>query len=94
MQKLSIVRFKPKPENYKEFIKKITLYHNALFSAQDHYLMTKGDEVVAVVVRDASTLQEKIDDGINWLDTVRPLLLEYNDADRHTIAMTGDLIEK
>ena len=93
MRKLSIVRFKPKPEHYQEFIKKITVHHKAFFSAEDYYLMTKGEEVVAVVVRDASILQENIDKGVEWLDTVRPLLLEFNDVDRHTIPMTGDLVE-
>ena len=57
------------------------------------FLMAKGEEVVAVVVRDESTLQENIDKGVSWLNTVRPLLLEYNDVDHHTIPMTGDIIE-
>jgi len=93
MRKLSIIRFKPKPEHYQEFIQKITVYHNASFSVKDHYLMTKGEEVVAVVVRDETTLQENIDKGVSWLNTVRPLLLEFNDVDHHTIPMTGDIIE-
>ena len=31
--------------------------------------------------------------GVDWLDTKRHLLEEFNEVDRHTIPLTGDLIE-
>ena len=31
--------------------------------------------------------------GVDWLDTQRHLLEEFNEVDRHTIPLTGDLIE-
>ena len=37
-------------------------------------------------------LQENIKRGVNWLDSQRPLLQEYNDVDRHTMPITGDLV--
>ena len=50
------------------------------------------EEVVAIVVRDSEMLDENIKRGVNWLDSQRPLLQEYNDVDRHTMSMTGGLV--
>ena len=46
--------------------------------------MASRDEAVAVLIRDAITIQDSIKIVVDWLDTVRPLLLEYNDIGRHT----------
>ena len=46
--------------------------------------MTSGDETVAVVIRDVIIIQDSIKIGVDWLDTVRPLLPEYNDIGHHT----------
>ena len=46
--------------------------------------MTSGDEAVAVVIRDAIIIQDSIKIVVDWLDTVRPLPLEYNDIGSHT----------
>ena len=46
--------------------------------------MTSGDEAVAVVIWDAIIIQDNIKIVVDWLDTERPLLLEYNDNGRHT----------
>jgi len=54
--------------------------------------MRTDEEVVAMVVRDSEMLEENIKRGVNWLDSQRPLLQEYNDVDRHTMPMTGDLV--
>ena len=59
----------------------------------DHRLMRTDDEVVAIVVRDSEMLQENVKRGVAWLDSQRPLLQEYNEVDRHTLPMTGDLVE-
>jgi hypothetical protein len=56
--------------------------------------MTHGDEIYAIVIRDANVLQEKASKGVNWLDTQRHLLQEYNEVDRHTLPVTGDLVER
>ena len=53
-KKLSIIRFKPKPEHYDDFLQ---------------------------------------DGVVNWLDERRPMLQEFDPINRHTIPMTGDLIE-
>ena len=91
-KKLSIVRFKPKPEYFDEFLQNIQAWHARVFANGDHLLMRTDDEVVAIVVRDCEMLDENIKRGVTWLDSQRPLLLEYNDVDRHTMPMTGDLV--
>lgn len=63
-----------------------------VFSNGDHRLMRTDEEVVAIVVRDSEMLQENIKRGVAWLNSQRPLLQEYNEVDRHTMPMTGDLI--
>ena len=55
--------------------------------------MTQGDEIYGVVIRDADTLQESASKGVNWLDTQRHLLQEYNEVDRHSLPVTGNLVD-
>jgi len=38
-------------------------------------------------------LQQNAAEGVNWLDTQRHLLQEFNEVDRHTIPLTGDLVD-
>jgi len=92
IRKLSIVRFKPKPECFDEFLQNIQAWQSQVHSDNDHLLMRTNEEVVAVVVRDSEMLQENIQRGVAWLDSQRPLLQEYNEVDRHTLPMTGDLV--
>ena len=91
-KKLSIVRFKPKPECFDEFLQNIQDWHAQVFADGDHRLMRTEEEVVAIVVRDSEMLDENIKRGVNWLDSQRPLLQEYNDVDRHTMPITGNLV--
>jgi hypothetical protein len=91
-KKLSIVRFKPKHECFDEFLQNIQAWHSQVHADDDHLLMRTNDEVVAVVVRDSEMLHESIQRGVAWLDSQRPLLQEYNEVDRHTLPMTGDLV--
>jgi len=91
-KKLSIVRFKPKPEHFEEFVHNIQAWHSQFHANGDHLLMRTNEEVVAVVVRDSEMLHESIQRGVAWLDNQRSLLLEYNEVDRHTLPMTGDLV--
>ena len=55
--------------------------------------MRTDDEVVTIFVRDSEMLQENVKRVVAWLDRQRPLLQEYNEVDRHTIPMTGELVE-
>ena len=96
MKKLSIIRFKPKPECFDEFLENVRANSHEVGTANPptHFLMTHGDEIYAIVIRDANVLQEKASKGVNWLDTQRHLLQEYNEVDRHTLPVTGDLVER
>ena len=91
MKKLTIVRFKPKPECFDEFVEAVKEHYRGQHPA--HYIMTRDDEVVSVAIRDADKLEESAKEGVSWLDQQRKLLQEYNEVDRHTIFMTGDLVE-
>jgi hypothetical protein len=62
-KKLSIVRFKPKPECFDEFLQNIKDWHAQVFTDGDHRLMRTDDEVVAIVVRDSEMLDENIKRG-------------------------------
>ena len=92
MKKLTIVKFKPKPECYDEFIEALKEQGRSAYHIE-HYIMECADEVVAVSIRDAEQLEESAKQGIFWLDQQRHLLEEYNKEDRHTIFMTGDLVD-
>ena len=95
MKKLSIIRFKPKAENYDEFVQ--SLKHFISLPERkgivNSFIMTKDDEVFSVVVRQADQLESDAKQGVEYLNTVRHMLQEYNETDRHTIPLTGDLVE-
>ena len=95
MTKVSIIRFKPKPESFDEFLNNIKVRNEekANLNPPTHYLMTTADEVIAIAFRAESELSESSAKGVNWLDTQRDLLLEYSKEDRHTIPLTGNLVE-
>ncbi len=95
MKKLSIIRFKPKPECFDEFLENVRANSRESRTANQptHYLTAHGDEIDAVAIRHADVLQEKASKGVEWLDTQRHLLQEYNEVDRHTLPVTGDLVE-
>ena len=95
MKKLSIIRFKPKPGCFDEFLANVAENSKESRTANPptHFLMTRDDEIFAIVIRDADSLAQQSAQGVNWLDTQRHLLQEFNEVDRHTIPMTGDLYE-
>ncbi len=70
MKKLSIIRFKPKPECFDEFLKNILANSHETRTANPptHYIMTHDDEIYGVVIRDADALQESASKGVEWLD--------------------------
>jgi hypothetical protein len=39
-------------------------------------------------------LEKSAKEGVEFLDTVRHMLQEFNPIDRHTIPLTGDLVFK
>ena len=56
--------------------------------------MKKDDEVITIVIRDTEGFEQSAQDGgVNWLDQRRPLLQEFDPVNRHTITMSGDLVE-
>ena len=95
MKKLSIIRFKPKAENYDEFVQ--SLKHFISLPERkgivNSFIMTKDDEGFSIVVRQADQLESDAKQGVEYLNTVRYMLQEYNETDRHTIPLTGDLVE-
>ncbi|MGB0785355.1 MAG: hypothetical protein ACPGRH_04255 [Alphaproteobacteria bacterium] len=92
-KKLSVIRFKPKPEHYDEFLSDV-LENGKDSEPGTHFTMRAGDEVVVVIIRNAETFEESAKDGVvNWLDQRRPMLQEYDSENRHTIPLSGDLVE-
>ena len=92
-KKLSIIRFKPKPEHYDQFLADV-VEHGKDREPNTRFTVTAGDEVIAVVIRDTDTFEERAKDGVvNWLDERRPMLQEFDAVNRHTIPLSGDLVE-
>ena len=92
-KKLSIIRFKPKPEHYDQFLADV-IENGKDRESNTHFTVTAGDEVIAVVIRDADSFEESAKDGVvNWLDERRPMLQEFDAVNRHTIPLSGDLVE-
>jgi len=79
MQKLSIIRFKPKPECFDEFVASITA-----FNGSKHRIFH--------LMRNSEILTQDAADGVSWLDGQRHLLQEFDAINQHTIALSGDLI--
>ncbi len=94
-KKLSVIRFKPKPEHYDQFLSDVL--ENGKDKDREpntHFTVTAGDEVIVVVIRDADGFEERVKGGVvNWLDEHRPMLQEYDPVNRHTIPLSGDLVE-
>ena len=92
-KKLSIIRFKPKPEYFDQFLTDVIENGNER-DPNTHFTVTTVDEVIAVVIRDADGFEQSAQDGVvNWLDERRPMLQEYDPVNRHTLPLSGDLIE-
>ena len=95
MKKLTIVRFKPKPEHFDAFVQELKQASTApdRTAILDSFVMTKDDEVFSIVIRHADKLEEDAKRGVQTLDGMRHMLQEYNEVDRHTIPLTGDLVQ-
>lgn len=95
MKKLSIIRFKPKPEHFEDFVQSLK-HFISLPERQgivDSFIMTKDDEVFSIVIRLEDQLENDAKQGVAYLNTVRHMLQEYNETDRHTLPLTGDLVD-
>jgi hypothetical protein len=92
-KKLSIIRFKPKPEYYDQFLADVIENVKDRYP-NTHFTVTTAHEVIAVVIRDADGFEQSAQDGVvNWLDERRPMLQEYDPVNRHTLPLSGDLVE-
>ncbi|MDB4039428.1 hypothetical protein N9490_03150 [Planktomarina temperata] len=64
MQKLSIIKFKPKPECFEEFTANITAFNET--KHRIFHLMQSSDELHAIVIRNSEILaQDAADDGFD-----------------------------
>lgn len=94
MKKVSVIRFKPKSGQLDDFVAAISDFMNSKSHPGQHqqFVAVRDDEVMSIVIRDANYLEESAGEGVEWLNTVRHMLEEYNDSDRHTIPMTAELV--
>ena len=88
MQKLSIIRFKPKPGCLDEFAANLSSYNETKHRV--FHLMKSGEELHAIVIRDATILAQDAAEGVTFLDSQRHLLQEVDPVNRHTIPLSGD----
>ena len=92
-KKLSIIRFKPKPEHYDQFLADV-IENGKDREPNTRFTVTTADQVIAVVIRDADGFEQSAQDGVvNWLDERRPMLQEYDHVNKHTLPLSGDLIK-
>ena len=90
MQKLSIIKFKPKPGCLDEFAANLSTYNEAKHRV--FHLIKSGEELHAIVIRDANILAQDTAKGVTFLDSQRHLLQEFDSVNRHTIPLSGDLV--
>ena len=92
-KRLSVIRFKPKPKYYDQFLSDVS-ENGKDRKPNTHFPVPAGDEVIAVVIRDADGFEESAKEGVvNWLDERRPMLQEYDLVNRYTIPLSDDLVE-
>ena len=93
-KKLSIIRFKPKPEYYDTFLNDVVENGKDRDPEYPHFCVKAGGEVFAILIRDADRFEQNAQDGVaNWLNERRSMLQEYDLANHHTIPLSGDLVE-
>ena len=68
MKKLTIVRFKPKPEHFDAFVQELKQASTApdRTAILNSFVMTKDDEVFSIVIRHADKLEEDAKRGVGW----------------------------
>jgi len=84
---------KPKTEHFDELIATLTKRNSGDSAVTEFKLMKTATEVAAIGVRDPSVFDESVRSGVEWLDQHRSMLQEYDPVNRHTLLLTGDLVE-
>jgi hypothetical protein len=85
MKTLSMIRFKPKPEYFDEYL---TALKDAL-RGHEHYLLTRDEEIFQIWVTDGiDDLADFQDAGLSFLDEHRHMLKEYSEGS-HSIPITA-----
>ena len=84
MKTMKMVRFKPKPEYFDEFLNTFKL------SAPNVYILTSDEEVLEIWLKDSvDELAEQQPGALDWLDRYRYLLEEYSSEEGHTRPFTA-----
>ena len=98
MKVMSVIRYKPKPEYYEEFIN-VHTSRNAKkreeIPDQKRWLFKFGDEVIYVKISPSiETLVDQQPESLSSLDDKRHMLEPYSEDDGHTIAISGVIIDE
>ena len=97
MKVLTIIRFKPKP-NYLEYVIKELRSHNQrcrrLFNQQRFLSEVDGEIYLVKISPSIEKISEDQEVSLSHLDTIRPLLEEWSDEERHTRSISGMLIDE
>ena len=84
MKTMKMVRFKPKPEYFDEFL------NTFKFSAPNGYILTRDEEVLEIWLKASlDKLAEKQPGALDWLDRHRYMLEEYSSEEGHTRLFTA-----
>lgn len=93
MKKMSIIRFRPKAGQFENFLNELVAYHEkGAIGVEHRWFLRRDDELIAVVIRDEQQFTQSAEAGVSFLDSVRHMLEEFNEVDRHTIPLTGDIL--
>ena len=98
MKTVSAVRFKPKPECYDEFLeecKKRSAWRREHPNVLQRIIACSDKEVIEItIIDDLEFVLEKQESDLTWLDGLRHMLEEYNEQDRHTLPISGLIIDE
>ena len=99
MRTVSIVRFKPKVEFYDQFVyackKRAAWRRENAPSLLKRIIACSDDEVIDISIMDNVNFAiDKQESGLQWLDEHRHMLIEYNEQDRHTLPISGLIIDE
>tara|TARA_B100001093_G_scaffold433049_1_gene429818 strand:- start:56 stop:349 length:294 start_codon:yes stop_codon:yes gene_type:complete len=84
MKTMTMVRFKPKPEYFDQFVDALKL------SVPNSYILTRDEEVLEIWLKDSvDELAEQQPGALDWLDRHRYMLEEYSPEEGHTRPFTA-----
>ena len=88
MKTMTMVRFKPKPEYFEQFVDALKL------TVLNSYILTRDEEVLEIWLKDSvDELAEQQPSALDWLDRHRYMLEEYSPEEGHTRPFT-DIVEQ